>query len=103
MRQRRWAWVYLIAASIHATSLTHMDEPVASYRHQGHRLHPWWLADERCGNAEIDLLCQIAAQERFVGEVGLDFSARFAGSEPLQIQAFDRLCDTLVQCLLPGA
>lgn len=69
---------------------------------KGVGLHPWRLADERCGNAEIDLLCQIAAQERFVGEVGLDFSARFAGSEPLQIQAFDRLCDTLVQHPLTG-
>ena len=65
-------------------------------------LHPWWLADERCGIAEINLLCEVAAQERFIGEVGLDFSARFAGSEPLQIQAFDRLCDTLVQCPLAG-
>ena len=65
-------------------------------------LHPWWLADGRCGNAEIDLLCQIAVQERYIGEVGLDFSARFAGSEPLQVQAFDRLCDTLVQHPLAG-
>ena len=69
---------------------------------KGIGLHPWWLADERCGNAEIDLLCQIAAQERFVGEVGLDFSTRFAGSEPLQIQALDRLCDTLMQHPLTG-
>jgi TatD DNase family protein len=69
---------------------------------KGIGLHPWWLADERCGNAEIDLLCQIAAQERFVGEVGLDFSARFAGSEPLQIQALNRLCDALVQHPLTG-
>ncbi len=60
-------------------------------------LHPWWLADGRCGNTEIDLLCQISAQERYIGEVGLDFSARFAGSEPLQIQAFDQLCKALVQ------
>lgn len=65
-------------------------------------LHPWWLADGRCGNAEIDLLCQIAVQERYIGEVGLDFSARFAGSEPLQIQTFDRLCDALVQHPLTG-
>ena len=36
------------------------------------------------------------------GEVGLDFSARFAGSEPLQIQALNRLCDTLVQYPLTG-
>lgn len=60
-------------------------------------LHPWWLADGRCGNAEINLLCEVAAQERLIGEVGLDFSARFAGSEPLQIQAFDQLCKALVQ------
>lgn len=65
-------------------------------------LHPWWLADGRCGTAEINLLCEVAAQERLIGEVGLDFSARFAGSEPLQIQAFDRLCDALVQYPLAG-
>lgn len=60
-------------------------------------LHPWWLADGRCGPAEVNLLCEIVAQERYIGEVGLDFSARFAGREPLQIQALDRLCDALVQ------
>lgn len=65
-------------------------------------LHPWWLADGRCGNAEINLLCEVAAQERLIGEVGLDFSARFAGSESLQVQAFDRLCDALVQHPLAG-
>lgn len=65
-------------------------------------LHPRWLADGRCGTAEINLLCEVAAQERLIGEVGLDFSARFAGSEPLQIQAFDRLCDALVQHPLAG-
>ena len=63
-------------------------------------LHPWWLADGRCGPAEVNLLCKVAAQEHCIGEVGLDFSARFDGSEPLQIQTFDRLCDTLVQCPL---
>ena len=68
----------------------------------GAGLHPWWLADGRCGAAEINLLCKVAAQERFIGEVGLDFSARFAGSEPLQIQALDRLCDALVQYPLAG-
>lgn len=65
-------------------------------------LHPWWLADGRCGPAEVNLLCEVADQERYIGEVGLDFSARFAGSEPLQIQALDRLCDALVQHPLAG-
>ena len=64
---------------------------------KGIGLHPWWLADGRCGPAEVNLLCEVAAQERYIGEVGLDFSARFAGSKPLQIQALNRLCDALVQ------
>ena len=68
----------------------------------GAGLHPWWIADGRCGPAEVNLLCEVAAQERYIGEVGLDFSARFAGSEPLQIQALDRLCDALVQHPLVG-
>lgn len=65
-------------------------------------LHPWWLADGRCGTAEIYLLCEVAAQERFIGEIGLDFSARFVGNEPLQIQALERLCDALVHHPLTG-
>ena len=69
---------------------------------KGIGLHPWWLADGRCGPAEVNLLCKVAAQERYIGEVGLDFSARFAGSEPLQIQALNRLCDALVQHPLTG-
>lgn len=65
-------------------------------------LHPWWLADGRCGSAEVNLLCEVAAQERYIGEVGLDFSVRFTGSEALQLQALNRLCDTLVQHPLTG-
>lgn len=65
-------------------------------------LHPWWLADGRCSATEINLFCEVAAKERFIGEIGLDFSARFAGSEPLQMQALDRLCDALVQYPLAG-
>ena len=100
MRQRRWAWVYLIAASIHASA--HGRTRRLPTVIKGIGLHPWWLADGRCGPAEVNLLCEVAAQERYIGEVGLDFSARFAGSEPLQIQALNRLCDALVQHPLTG-
>lgn len=65
-------------------------------------LHPWWLADGHCGFDEINLLCEVAAQERYIGEVGLDFSTRFAGSEPLQTQALDQLCEALAQHPLTG-
>lgn len=64
-------------------------------------LHPWWIADGRCGAVEVDLLCELAAQERFIGEVGLDFSPRFAGTEEKQTQTFERLCQTLSQSPLP--
>lgn len=64
-------------------------------------LHPWWIADGRCGAAEVDLLCELATRERFISEVGLDFSPRFAGTEGLQTQTFDRLCQTLSQHSIP--
>lgn len=65
-------------------------------------LHPWWIADGRCGAAEVDLLCELATRERFISEVGLDFSSRFAGTEEIQTQAFERLCQALSQCPLAG-
>lgn len=65
-------------------------------------LHPCWIADGRCGTTEVDLLCELASRERFIGEVGLDFSPRFAGTEEIQTQAFERLCQTLSHSPLPG-
>lgn len=65
-------------------------------------LHPWWLADGRCGPAEVNLLCEVADQERYIGEIGLDFSARFAGSKLLQIQALEQLCHAFAQHPLAG-
>ncbi len=65
-------------------------------------LHPWWIADGRCGAAEVDLLCELAIRERFISEVGLDFSSRFAGTEEIQTQAFEQLCQALSQNPLAG-
>ncbi len=65
-------------------------------------LHPWWLADGHCGAAEANLLCELASRERFIGEIGLDFSSRFAGTEGVQTQAFERLCQALSQHPLAG-
>ena len=68
----------------------------------GAGLHPWWIADGRCGAAEVNLLCELASRERFIGEIGLDFSSRFAGAEGVQTQAFERLCQALSQHPLAG-
>lgn len=65
-------------------------------------LHPWWIAQSRCGQAEVDLLCALACTARFIGEVGLDYSPRFAGSEQAQAVAFEALCRALATHPLPG-
>lgn len=64
-------------------------------------LHPWWLADGRCGTGEVDLLCELATDTCLIGEVGLDFSPRFAGTEEAQVEAFDRLCGAITKHPLP--
>ena len=63
----------------------------------GAGLHPWWLADGSCSEADVDMLVQMAARSRFVGEVGLDFGKRFEGSRPVQEGAFRRLCAALAE------
>lgn len=54
-------------------------------------LHPWWVADGRCGDSETELLASLAARTRFVGEVGLDFAKRHAGTEEAQVRAFEHV------------
>ncbi len=39
-------------------------------------LHPWWVADGRCGQTDIRDFETAAQDTRFIGEVGLDFGAR---------------------------
>lgn len=65
-------------------------------------LHPWWIADGRCGDAEVALLCDIAAHERFIGEVGIDFSPRFAESTETQAAVFAKLCEVLADNPVAG-
>lgn len=54
-------------------------------------LHPWWIADGRCREAEIARFEELARETRFIGEVGLDFGKRCAGTEGVQASAFDRV------------
>lgn len=56
-------------------------------------LHPWWVADGRCGEADVALAERLIARGdvRIVAEVGLDFAPRRAGAREAQLSAFARV------------
>lgn len=54
-------------------------------------LHPWWVADGRCGEADVARFERLAAKARFVGEVGLDFAPAHADARKAQLAAFERV------------
>lgn len=56
-------------------------------------LHPWWVADGRCGAEQVELACELARTSQFVGEVGLDFAPRREGTFETQLDAFERIID----------
>lgn len=64
-------------------------------------LHPWWLADGRCGQQDAELAAELIGSARYVGEIGLDASPKHVpeGSLPLQIRAFETVCRA---CADPG-
>lgn len=63
-------------------------------------LHPWWVARGQADEAEVALFEQLAAQARFVGEIGLDFGRRFIETREAQIEALRR---ALGACARAGA
>ena len=54
-------------------------------------LHPWWLADGRCGPEEVALFAELARSTHLIGEVGLDFSPRREGTFNRQQEVFAQL------------
>ena len=60
--------------------------------------HPWWVADGRVGQTDVDLAAELAAEAPLVGEVGLDFSparSNAAGNQA-QVKALTRICGAAV-------
>lgn len=57
-------------------------------------LHPWWVADGRCGDADVAHAAELARTTRWVGEVGMDLSPHHVsgGSHDVQRSAFERVC-----------
>lgn len=56
--------------------------------------HPWWIADGRIGEESLALFEKLAADAKFIGEVGLDLTghrAEDAEAKALQIAALKRI------------
>ena len=54
-------------------------------------LHPWWVGEDAA--ADLDALCAVVERQRFVGEVGLDFSPPHVATRQAQIAALSQVAD----------
>lgn len=53
-------------------------------------MHPWWIARGLVSHADVSLFEEHAANAPFIGEIGLDFAARWEGTFEAQVDAFAR-------------
>ena len=65
-------------------------------------LHPWWIASGLASHQDIRDAAALASKCPIVGEVGLDFSARFAGSEQRQLNALSSVLDACAEHPIEG-
>lgn len=54
-------------------------------------LHPWWVGEDAA--ADLDALCAAVERQRFVGEVGLDFSPPHVATRQAQMAALSQVAD----------
>ena len=54
-------------------------------------LHPWWVGEDAA--ADLDALCAVVERQRFVGEVGLDFSPARVATRQAQLAALSQVAD----------
>lgn len=59
----------------------------------GAGLHPWWVADGRCGGEAVEQACDLVRETRYVGEIGIDLSPHHTpeGSQDQQVRALERI------------
>ncbi len=65
-------------------------------------LHPWWLADGRCDESDIESAARLAATSRLIGEVGLDFNGARAETAALQERGLSAILQSCAKHPLPG-
>lgn len=54
-------------------------------------LHPWWVGEDAA--ADFDALCAVVERQRFVGEVGLDFSPSHVATRQAQMAVLLQVAD----------
>lgn len=54
-------------------------------------LHPWWVGEDAA--ADLNALCAVVERQRFVGEVGLDFSPPHVATRQAQIATLSQVAD----------
>lgn len=54
-------------------------------------LHPWWVGEDAA--ADLDALCAAVERQRFVGEVGLDFSPPHVATRQAQMAVLLQVAD----------
>ena len=54
-------------------------------------LHPWWIAEGKCSENELELFCELTPNVRYIGEIGLDFAPSRVDSKDRQIHFLDRM------------
>lgn len=57
-------------------------------------LHPWWVADGRAGEVELQALLAAIESNTYIGEVGLDFGKTHGYEREAQLQAFEAIAMT---------
>ena len=68
-------------------------------------LHPWWIADGRCGPEDVMRVAELVQNTRFIGEIGLDASPKHVpeGSLNKQTAAFEMICTACAESSRPEA
>ena len=68
----------------------------------GAGLHPWWLADGRCSESDIEAAARLVATSRLIGEIGLDFNGPRAETAALQERGLSAILQSCARHPVPG-
>lgn len=63
--------------------------------HVGLGIHPWWIADGRVGEADVERFCELCESAPVIGEVGLDFHGKRRVSRTRQLEVLSRVLEAV--------